>query len=99
MWRMLQQDTPEDYVAATGQTHTILDFIDFVSDVAGFNLMEHVHVDDAFKRPSEVPLLMGDASKAKEKLGWRPTTSVKQLARIMYNNDLKLEQEGLQKNE
>ena len=99
MWKMLQQETPEDYVAATGQTHTILDFIDFVSDVAGFNLMEHVHIDDAFKRPSEVPLLMGDASKAREKLGWRPATSVKHLARIMYNNDLKLESEGLDKNE
>lgn len=88
MWRMLQQKDPDDYVLATGETHTIREFIDFVSEAAGFDLMKHVVIDEQFLRPSEVPLLLGNASKAKEKLGWEAKTKVKTLAKIMYDADL-----------
>jgi len=88
---MLQQQQAEDFVLATGVTHTIRDFINFVGDIAGFDLMKHVAVDDSFKRPSEVPLLLGDPSKARRVLGWEPKTNVKELAKIMYNADLEKE--------
>lgn len=91
MISMLQQDTPDDFVLATGVTHTISDFVQFVSEVAGFDLMKHVVVDEHFKRPSEVPLLLGDPTKAKRVLGWEPKTNVKELASIMYNADLERE--------
>ena len=88
---MLQQQVPDDFVLATGVTHTIHDFINFVGEIAGFDLMSQVVVDDSFKRPSEVPLLLGDSSKARRVLGWEPKTNVKDLARIMYNADLEKE--------
>ena len=92
---MLRHNTPDDYVLATGVTHTIKDFVNFVGEVAGFNLMEHVVVDDSFKRPSEVPLLLGDSSKARRVLGWEPKTNVKELAKIMYNSDLEKESKNV----
>lgn len=85
---MMRHNTPDDYVLATGVTNTIKDFINFVGEVAGYDLMSHVVVDDTFKRPSEVPLLLGDSSKARRVLGWNPQTDVKELAKIMYNADL-----------
>lgn len=88
---MLQQQQAEDFVLATGVTHTIRDFVQFVGNIAGFDLMKHVVVDDQYKRPSEVPLLLGDCSKARRVLGWEPKTNVKELARIMYNADLEKE--------
>lgn len=88
---MMRHHTPDDYVLATGVTNTIGNFVNFVSEVAGFDLMNHVVVDDNFKRPSEVPLLLGDSSKARRVLGWNPKTDVKNLARIMYNADLEKE--------
>jgi GDPmannose 4,6-dehydratase len=93
MWLMLQQDTPDDYVLATGKTSTIGQFIDCVSEVAGFDLSKHVVVDEKYLRPSEVPLLLGDPSKAKRILGWEAKTTLKELAQIMYQNDLKEEQQ------
>jgi GDPmannose 4,6-dehydratase len=93
MWLMLQQDTPDDYVLATGKTSTISQFIDCVSEVAGFDLSKHVVVDEKYLRPSEVPLLLGDPSKAKRVLGWEAKTTLKELASIMYQNDLKEEQQ------
>lgn len=92
MWLMLQQDTPDDYVLATGKTSTIGQFIDCVSEVAGFDLSKHVVVDEKYLRPSEVPLLLGDPSKAKRILGWEARTTLKELAQIMYENDLKDQQ-------
>jgi len=92
---MLQQDTPDDYVLATGVTHTIRDFINFVGEVAGFDLMKHVVIDDQYKRPSEVPLLLGDSNKARNLLGWNPKTDVKKLAEIMYNADLEKEKKNV----
>lgn len=92
---MMRHNTPDDYVLATGVTNTIRDFIQFVGEVAGFDLMSHVIVDDSFKRPSEVPLLLGDSSKARRVLGWNPQTDVKELAKIMYNADLEREKNNV----
>lgn len=95
MWKILQQEQPEDFVLGTGETHTIREFIDFVSEAAGFDLMKHVKVDDSFKRPSEVPLLLSNPAKAKQKLGWEAKIKAKQLARIMYNSDLEKEKNNV----
>ncbi len=91
MWLMLQLNVPDDYVIGTGKTKTILDFINYVSEIAGYNLMDYVIIDEKYKRPSEVPLLLADASKADAMLGWKPRTSLKQLAELMYNSDLEKE--------
>jgi GDPmannose 4,6-dehydratase len=91
MWRMLQHSSPDDYVLGTGKTYTISDFVSCVSEIAGYNLMDYVIVDDKYKRPSEVPLLLADASKAKRVLDWEPKTDLKQLASLMYNSDLEKE--------
>lgn len=88
MWLMLQQKSASDYVIGTGQTHTIKDFISFVSEAAGFDLMKYVVIDDTYKRPSEVPLLLADPYKAKQDLGWCAKIGAKELAEIMYKNDL-----------
>ena len=91
MWLMLQQETPDDYVIGTGKTYSIKEFIEFVSQIAGFDLIKHVIVDDKWKRPSEVQLLLSDPSKAKNKLGWEAKTDIKKLAEIMYKSDLEKE--------
>jgi GDPmannose 4,6-dehydratase len=91
MWLMLQQEKPDDYVIGTGKTHTIREFVECVSEIAQFDLMKHVVIDEKYKRPSEVPLLLADPSKAKQKLGWEAKTSLKELAEIMYKNDLQKE--------
>ena len=92
MWMMLQQDEPDDYVIATGETHTIREFLEVAFRIAGFDSWEpYVTHDTRFDRPAEVDLLMGDASKAKEKLGWTPKVSFEELVRMMYESDLALE--------
>lgn len=91
MWLMMQQPNPDDYVLGTGITHTIREFIGFVSDVAGYDLLSFVTIDDKFKRPSEVPLLQANPTKAQLILGWEPKTNIKQLAELMYNSDLEKE--------
>ena len=89
MWLMLQQEGPEDFVIATGKTHTVREFLDLVFEIAGLgSSSDYVEIDSRFFRPHEVPLLLGDASKAKQKLGWIPKTDLKQLAEMMYNSDL-----------
>jgi len=89
MWLMLQQDEPDDYVIATGETHTVKEFLDEVFEYAGLDVGKYVEIDERLFRPHEVPLLLGDASKAKEKLGWEPRVKFRQLARMMYDEDLK----------
>ena len=89
MWRMLQQDNPDDYVIATGETHTVEEFLHEVFNCAGLSVEKHVKIDPRLFRPHEVPLLLGDPSKAKEKLGWEPKVKFKELAKMMYNEDLK----------
>jgi len=91
MWLMLQRDTPDDYVIGTGKTYTISDFITCVSEIAGYNLMDYVIVDESFKRPSEVPLLQANPAKARNILKWNPKTDLKELAKIMYQYDLEKE--------
>ena len=91
MWLMLQQDTPDDYVVATGETWTIKDFLSRAFGRVGLDWQDYVEFDARYLRPSEVDLLIGDASKAKQALGWSPRTSFDELVRIMVDADLKSE--------
>jgi GDPmannose 4,6-dehydratase len=90
MWLMLQQDRPDDYVVATGETHTVREFLNEVFEIAGLEVDKHLIIDDRLKRPHEVPWLEGDYSKARKKLGWEPKTTFKGLAKLMYEADLEL---------
>jgi GDPmannose 4,6-dehydratase len=90
MWLMLQQDTPDDYVIATGETHTVQRLLEVAFDAAGLDWKKYVFQDPAFMRPAEVDLLIGDASKARAKLGWKPRTSFEDMIRIMVESDLEL---------
>jgi len=89
MWLMTQQETPDDYVVATGETHTVKEFLQVVFDYAGLDVDKYVKIDERLFRPHEVPLLLGDATKAKEKLGWEPKINFEGLAKMMYDEDLK----------
>lgn len=94
MWRMLQQDEPDDYVVATGEAHSIRDLLDTAFRIAGVDdWARYVEQDPRFYRPAEVDLLIGDASKARSKLGWEPRVSFEELVQMMYENDLKEESE------
>ncbi|GGT84376.1 MULTISPECIES: GDP-mannose 4,6-dehydratase [Streptomyces] len=88
MWRMLQRDQPDDYVVATGTSHSVRDFLAFCFERAGLDWERHVRFDERYLRPSEVPALIGDASKAERELGWRPTVLTPELARIMTDAEL-----------
>jgi len=90
MWLMLQHDVPEDFVIATGATHTVRRCVEIAFDHVGLDWEPHVVIDDAFKRPAEVDLLVGDASKARERLGWQPRTSFEEMIRLMVDADLAL---------
>jgi GDPmannose 4,6-dehydratase len=91
MWLMLQQDTPDDYVIATGETNTVRRLVEIAFDQVGISDWEpYVVIDDAFKRPAEVDLLVGDCAKAKRQLGWVPQTSFEELIRLMVDADMKL---------
>jgi GDPmannose 4,6-dehydratase len=89
MWRMLQQDEPDDYILATNETHAIREFLDVAFDRAGLDWKDHVDYDERYLRPAEVDLLIGDYSKARERLGWEPRTRMKELAELMVDADLK----------
>jgi GDPmannose 4,6-dehydratase len=89
MWFMLQQDEPDDYVIATGETHTVKELLDVAFRCAGYDDWEQfVRKDPRFERPADVDLLMGDASKARAKLGWKPKVAFDELVRGMYEADL-----------
>jgi len=88
MHLMLQQDTPDDYVIATGEMYSVRQFLYETFSIAGLDVDKHVEIDERLFRPHEVPLLLGDASKAHRELGWKPKTSFKQLVRMMYEQDL-----------
>jgi GDPmannose 4,6-dehydratase len=91
MWLMLQQDEPEDFVIATGHTHTVRECVQVAFDEAGLSDWErYVELDPQFVRPAEVDLLIGDPTKAREKLGWVPETDFEQLIRLMTRADLEL---------
>ena len=88
MWLMLQQDTPEDYVVATGRSHTVRDFMNIAFGRLGLDYRDHLVIDENLYRPSEVQILQGDASKARRELGWRPTTQFEELIGEMVDADL-----------
>ena len=89
MWRMLQQDEADDYVISTGETHSIREFLDAAFAHVGIDdWSKHVTQDPRFMRPAEVELLIGDASKAKDKLGWTPTVSFAELVAMMVDSDI-----------
>jgi GDPmannose 4,6-dehydratase len=90
MWRILQHDEPDDFVIATGQTQSVREFLSLVFGHLDLNWEDYVEIDPRYFRPTEVELLLGDPSKATEKLGWTATTDLKQLAAIMTEHDLEL---------
>ncbi len=95
MWLMLQQDQPDDYVIATGETHSVREFCQEAFDYVGLDWEKYVVSDPKFYRPAEVDMLVGDASKARRVLGWQPSVTFRQLVRIMVDADLAaLQQQG-----
>jgi GDPmannose 4,6-dehydratase len=88
MWRMLQVDDPDDYVVATGETHAVRDFLEKAFRHAGLDWEPHVEIDPRYFRPSEVDALLGDATKAHQKLGWKPRVGFDVLVKIMVDADL-----------
>jgi len=89
MWKMLQQDKPDDYVIATGETHTIKEFVERAFDIVGLDWKQYVEYDASLERPAEVDLLVGDASKAKKILDWEPKIKFDELVKIMVEHDIK----------
>ena len=90
MWLMLQQDEPDDYVIATNETHTIKEFLEHAFGRVNLNWEDYVEIDERYMRPAEVDLLIGDATKAEKKLGWKPKTTFKGLAELMVDADIEL---------
>jgi GDPmannose 4,6-dehydratase len=88
MWLMLQQDAPDDYVIATGETHSVREFLEEAFSYVGLDWRKHVKIDKRYFRPAEVDLLVGDASKAKRVLGWQPTVGFQALVRLMVDADM-----------
>jgi GDPmannose 4,6-dehydratase len=95
MWLMLQQDEPEDYVIATGKAHSVRELVNIAFERVGLNPDDHVKIDPRHYRPAEVDHLIGDCSKAGEKLGWRPTTTFEELTELMVDADLELLASGV----
>jgi GDPmannose 4,6-dehydratase len=91
MWLMLQQPKGDDYVVATGETHSVREFLDEAFGLVGKKFESHVRMDSQYLRPTEVDLLIGDATKAKEKLKWQPRVTFKELVKIMVTADLQME--------
>ena len=89
MWMMLQQDHPEDFVVATGEAHAVRDFCELAFDRVGLNWEEYVVSDEKYFRPAEVHQLLGDSSKARQKLGWKPKVTFESLVQMMVDSDLK----------
>ena len=92
MWRMLHQDEPEDYVIATGETHSVKEFLDEAFSYAGLDWQDYVEIDPRYFRPTDVDVLIGDSSKAQEKLGWKPKVRFRELVRLMVDADMEKEE-------
>jgi GDPmannose 4,6-dehydratase len=90
MWLMLQQKKPDDFVIATGETHSVKEFVELAFKLAGLNWKRHVRIDPKYFRPTDVKILKGDCSKAKRILKWKPKVNFEELIKIMLNADLKL---------
>jgi GDPmannose 4,6-dehydratase len=95
MWLMLQQEEPDDYVIATGEAHSVRELVDVAFGHVGLDPDDHVEIDPRFLRPAEVEHLIGDATKAREKLGWEPRTSFEDLVKLMVDSDLELLASGV----
>ena len=95
MWLMLQQEKPDDYVIATGETHSVREFCEEAFNCAGLDWRDYVEIDQRYFRPAEVDLLVGDASKAKQQLGWEPKTRFKELIQLMVDADIRILQDQL----
>jgi GDPmannose 4,6-dehydratase len=95
MWLMLQQERPDDYVVATGEAHTVREFVEVAFERAGLDWEKHVEIDPRYFRPSEVDYLLGDPTKAKKQLDWTPKTGFAELARLMVDADIALLQDEL----
>jgi GDPmannose 4,6-dehydratase len=87
---MLQQDQPDDFVVATGAAYSVREFLDAAFAIAGIDWRRHVEIDPRYFRPAEVDYLQGDATKARERLGWRPETDFATLVRMMVDHDMDL---------
>jgi GDPmannose 4,6-dehydratase len=96
MWLMLQQDKPDDYVIATGETHSVREFLEQAFSHVGLDWQNYVELDPKYLRPAEVDLLIGDASKAKAVLGWQSQTTFKELVSLMVDADLEVVHDGNQ---
>jgi GDPmannose 4,6-dehydratase len=94
MWMILQQPEPDDFVLATGRTHSIRELLEVAFGVAGLDWEKYVEVDPKFIRPAEVDFLCGDATKARERLGWQPRVSFEELIKMMVEADLQAAQKG-----
>ncbi|MEX2031852.1 MAG: GDP-mannose 4,6-dehydratase, partial [Dehalococcoidia bacterium] len=88
MWRMLHQDEPRDYVIATGEAHSVREFVEKAFEHAGLDSDRHVVIDPSFVRPAEVDHLVGDSSRARAELGWEPRVSFRELVEMMVDADL-----------
>jgi GDPmannose 4,6-dehydratase len=95
MWLMLQEDEPEDYVIATGEVHSVRELVEVAFDHVGLSPDQYVRIDERFLRPAEVEHLVGDATKARERLGWIPKTSFEEMIRRMVDSDLELLERGV----
>ena len=89
MWLMLQEGEPDDYVIATGQSHSVREFLEKAFEIAGLDYTKYLEIDEKVYRPAEVNVLLGDAGKAKAKLGWRPTIAFAELVKEMVTEDIK----------
>ena len=96
MWSMLQQDTPDDYIVATGVSHSVRDFLDVAFAHAGLDWNQYVEIDPKYFRPTEVDVLIGNATKARTELGWQPHVGFEELVRMMVDADLKAERVKLE---
>ena len=96
MWLILQQPEADDYVIATNETHSIREFLDIAFQYAGLDWKKYVEIDPRYYRPAEVDLLIGDYSKAKQKLGWEPKTKFVELVKLMVDADIKLLKDHLE---
>ena len=90
MWLMLQQDEPDDYVIATGETHSVREFLEEAFTYANLDWKNYVELDARYRRPTEVDVLLGDATKARQKLGWSPRVRFRELVRMMVDRDMEL---------
>ncbi|MCL2926019.1 MAG: GDP-mannose 4,6-dehydratase, partial [Trichodesmium sp. MAG_R04] len=90
MWMMLQQKEADDYVIATNETHSIQEFLEIAFTYVNLNWQDYVEFDSRYLRPAEVDLLIGDSTKAREKLGWKPSVTFTELVHLMVDSDMKI---------